>query len=134
MAKTIKLNELGFELQKLVSKYGKDIENSVVEELNKSAEELKDLSNDRAPKSARNSSLHLAGSFEVKQVTKKGQKEFIVWSPTDYPLVHLVEFGHMHYKTGHFVQPQPFFIPSYTEVKERLYINLKNIIEKGGKE
>ena len=130
---SVNLKDFYPELRKIVEQYGKELKDEMDVQFKEAAEQLKEIVNSTAPRSNRHSEIHLRGSFDVTQKTKKGSKIWVVWSPKDYQLVHLVEYGHVQYLTGHFVQPQPFFIPAYDQVKGPLVDKIKETIKQGGK-
>lgn len=130
--KKTNLINLPKELLTLLQKYGsqliEDLNETVIEE----AEKLKDLANENAPKSNRNTEVHLAGSFEVKTVKYPVAINCKIWSPKKYQIVHLLEFGHINWTDYSFVQPKPFLIPAYNVVQEELTKKFIERIKKGG--
>ena len=101
MYKEVTPKELQSEFTKLMDQYGEIYNENVKNVAEKYGKEAK---KDVKAKSKQHSgqhqwgSLYLTGDYRkgwsIKSINKKNTIGRIIWNKTDYPLVHLLEFGH----------------------------------------
>lgn len=115
-------------ISKIVSEYSEEVQEEIVERLNRTADEILDYIKANAPKGK--SRNHLADSF-VKTVVGAGVNQVIyISSKTKSRLVHLIELGFKH-RSGKHVAAQPFMRPAYSEFTPEMLEDIKKIINGG---
>lgn len=115
-------------ISEMVADYAEEVQEEIVERLNRTADEILDYIRTNAPRG--NSKSHLADSF-VKTAVGTGVNQVIyISSKTKSRLVHLIELGFKH-RSGKHVAAQPFMRPAYSEFTPEMLEDIKKIINGG---
>lgn len=115
-------------ISEMVADYAEEVQEEIVERLNRTADEILDYMRANAPRG--NSKSHLADSF-VKTAVGTGVNQVIyISSKTKSRLVHLIELGFKH-RSGKHVAAQPFMRPAYSEFTPEMLEDIKKIINGG---
>lgn len=115
-------------ISEMVADYAEEVQEEIVEKLNRTADEILDYIRANAPRG--NSKSHLADSF-VKTAVGTGVNQVIyISSKTKSRLVHLIELGFKH-RSGKHVAAQPFMRPAYSEFTPEMLEDIKKIINGG---
>lgn len=115
-------------ISEMVADYAEEVQEEIVERLNRTADEILDYIRANAPRG--NSKSHLADSF-VKTAVGTGVNQVIyISSKTKSRLVHLIELGFKH-RSGKHVAAQPFMRPAYSEFTPEMLEDIKKIINGG---
>ena len=115
-------------ISEMVADYAEEVQEEIVERLNRTADEILDYIRANAPKGK--SRNHLADSF-VKTAVGSGVNQVIyISSKTKSRLVHLIELGFKH-RSGKHVAAQPFMRPAYSEFTPEMLEYIKKIINGG---
>lgn len=125
---TIKLDGLPSSLSSIVNTKSNEIKSKVLKELERAKDDCLSSIQVKAPRSTRNTNIHLADSFVAKKVSDGVNTRYIIYSKDKGPLVHLVEFGFTHYKTHKFVRGRQFMIPSLNEASKKLVSKVRKIL------
>lgn len=125
---TLSIDKGIIRISEMVSKYAEEVQEEIVERLNRTADEILDYIKTNAPKGK--SRNHLADSF-VKTVVGAGVNQVIyISSKTKSRLVHLIELGFKH-RSGKHVAAQPFMRTAYSEFTPEMLEDIKKIINGG---
>lgn len=115
-------------ISEMVADYAEEVQEEIVERLNRTADEILDYIRANAPRG--NSKSHLADSF-VKTAVGSGVNQVIyISSKTKSRLVHLIELGFKH-RSGKHVAAQPFMRPAYSGFTPEMLEDIKKIINGG---
>lgn len=130
MRKSIGLDSLAEEIQKLAQEKGQqvlqDAEQIIESTANNSVEEIRAT----APRSA-SSGAHFADSFITEKLSSGVNTHFKIFSKDQWPITHLLEFGFVHYgKTGKYIKGRPFMLPAYNKAQAELIQKMREAIKK----
>lgn len=115
-------------ISEMVADYAEEVQEEIVESLNRTADEILDYIRANAPRG--NGKSHLADSF-VKTTVGAGVNQVIyISSKTKSRLVHLIELGFKH-RSGKHVAAQPFMRPAYSKFTPEMLEDIKKIINGG---
>lgn len=115
-------------ISEMVSEYAEEVQEEIVERLNRTADEILNYIKANAPKGS--STNHLADSFVKTKVGTGVNQVIYISSKTKSRLVHLIELGFKH-RSGKHVAAQPFMRPAYSEFTPEMLEDIKKIINGG---
>lgn len=125
---TLSIDKGVIRISEMVADYAEEVQEEIVERLNRTADEILDYIRANAPRG--NSKSHLADSF-VKTAVGTGVNQVIyISSKTKSRLVHLIELGFKH-RSGKHVAAHPFMRPAYSEFTPEMLEDIKKIINGG---
>jgi len=127
----MKLDELGVRLTDIIKEYCDDVKKEMEDVLDRTANDILEYIKKNCPRS-KASKNHLADSFVLTVVGSGANKVIYVSSATKGRLVHLIELGFKHSKSGKFVEAQPFMRPAYETFTPKMLDDIKEIIKNGG--
>ena len=130
MSKTIGLDSLVEEIQKIAQEKGQqvlhDAEKIIESTANNSVEEIRAT----APRST-SSGAHFADSFTTEKLLSGVNTHIKILSKDQWQITHLLEFGFVHYgKTGKYVKGRPFMLPAYNKAQGELIQKIREAIKK----
>lgn len=127
---SVSLDNLGLNINQLIKDYADDVEDTLENRLEKTADEILDYIKKNCPRSGYGDN-HLADSFVKTEQGSGKSKVIYISSSTKGRLVHLVELGFKH-KSGKHVAARPFMRPAYDSFTPKMLEDMKHIIN-GGK-
>lgn len=131
--KFISAEELGIELEKIVSEYTEDVQEAIEEEIDKTAElMLKDIKTSTAWTDRTKGAKGYRKGFRIKKGGKFGYATRTIYNKNKPGLVHLLELGHAK-KGGGRVSERPHLRPAYDKYAPQMEKNIEKIIKRGGK-
>ena len=131
--KFISAEELGVELEKMVSEYTEDVQEAIEDEIDKTAElMLKDIRGSTAWTDRTKGAKGYRKGFKVKKGDKFGYATRTIYNKNKPGLVHLLELGHAKAKGGR-VSARPHLRLAFDKHAPQMEKNIEEIIKKGGK-
>lgn len=127
---SLELTALTPEIERAVKSYSREVELSIIERLDCTADQILDYIKSNAPRTPFNKE-HLGDSFIKESYGEGVNKTIVIYSKTKGSIVHLVELGFKH-RSGKLVSARPFLRPAYDEFTPKMLEDIKKIISGGG--
>ena len=126
MSKAIKPDDLQKEVMKYLKEYKEDIDDDVIETVDKVTKEARDELKQTSPrrKGTRENPYYKGWSVKLSK-RKTGVYHKVIWNKTNYQLTHLVEFGHATRNGG-----RTRAIPHIRPVEEKYNVEFVDLLEK----
>lgn len=127
---SVSLDELPLRLSSIIQDYAEEVNESVSNKLDETANEILDYIKKNCPRSSYGS-RHLADSFILTTIGSGASKVIYISSATKGRLVHLIELGFRH-RNGKYLAARPFMRPAYDTFTPQMLEAIKAIIKRGG--
>lgn len=125
----MEVDQVTKEIEKAVVAYSNEVEASIDQRLEDTADKIIEYIKSHAPRSG--DSEALADSFIKQEYGSGSNKTIVIFSKTKSGIVHLIEFGFRH-RSGKMVAARPFMRPAYEDLTPIMLDDIKKIIERGG--
>lgn len=125
----MEVDQVTKEIEKAVVAYSNEVEASIDQRLEDTADKIIEYIKLHAPRSG--DSEALADSFIKQEYGSGSNKTIVIFSKTKSGIVHLIEFGFRH-RSGKMVVARPFMRPAYEDLTPTMLDDIKKIIERGG--
>lgn len=123
----ISIDQLAAEITSAVRSYTTDVSDSIANEVDVVADEVKK----EVERTAQKRTGKYAKGFKKAKRDRSGITRRVIWNKKDYRRVHLLEFGHAK-RGGGRVKAYPHMRPAYDKYGAKLPDRIKRIIRNGG--
>ena len=133
MTETVTIDQLAGAITQAVKEYTDDVSEAIAREVDDASDYVLKEARRLAPKRSGKYARSLKRT-QPKSRNRKGSKHlnyYVIWSPTQYRVVHLNERGFTH-RSGKRVEGKPHLRPAYDQRIPQMEANINRIIKEGG--